>query len=178
MDWEIDIKQSISVMTFEVNNMIWHLELVYIFLHLLFQRFLNMENHFTTKRNTFLTPMTTDNQTFVRTICKTERVLGFLQGLRRHYTKKHPNIMGEYEKLLKRRPAMFDDPSSSASNATTNLNSNNGPAPMEFVIENSQDIYGHEISDKDEYSNDHILFDLLDDYDETTALQKLYDFIE
>ncbi|KAL0075548.1 hypothetical protein J3Q64DRAFT_1825968 [Phycomyces blakesleeanus] len=158
MDWEIDIKQSISVMTFEVNNMIWHLELVYIFLHLLFQRFLNMENHFTTKRNTFLTPMTTDNQTFVRTICKTERVLGFLQGLRRHYTKKHPNIMGEYEKLLKR--------------------SNNGPAPMEFVIENSQDIYGHEISDKDEYSNDHILFDLLDDYDETTALQKLYDFIE
>ncbi|KAL0086417.1 hypothetical protein J3Q64DRAFT_1834230 [Phycomyces blakesleeanus] len=72
--------------------------------------------------------------------------------------------MGEYEKLLKRRPAMFDDPSSSASTATatttatTNLNSNNGPAPMEFILENPQDTYGHEISDKDEYN----------DYDETT----------
>ncbi|KAL0076454.1 hypothetical protein F4703DRAFT_1934092 [Phycomyces blakesleeanus] len=93
--------------------------------------------------------MATDNRTFVRTICKTERV-----------------------------PAMFDGPSSSASTATTNLNSNNGSAPMEFVIENPQDIYSHEISDKDEYSADQILFDSLDDYDETTALQKLYDFIE
>ncbi|KAL0073561.1 hypothetical protein F4703DRAFT_1921113 [Phycomyces blakesleeanus] len=71
--------------------------------------------------------------------------------------------MGEYEKLLKRRPAMFDGPSSSASTATvtttatTNLNSNNGPAPMEFVIKNPQDTYGHEISDEDEYSDDHIL---------------------
>ncbi|KAL0086822.1 hypothetical protein F4703DRAFT_1942034 [Phycomyces blakesleeanus] len=82
--------------------------------------------------------------------------------------------MGEYEKLLKRRPAMFDGPSSSASTATatttatTNLNSNNGPAPMEFIIENPQDTYGHEISDEDEYSDDHILSDSSDDYDETT----------
>ncbi|KAL0095477.1 hypothetical protein F4703DRAFT_1912611 [Phycomyces blakesleeanus] len=165
-------KQSISVMTFEVNNMIWYLELVYVFLHLSFQRFLNMENHFTTKRNTFLTPTATDNQTFVCTVCKTKRVLGFLQGLRRHYTKKYPNEMGEYEKLLKRRPAMFDGLFSSASTATatatTNLNSNNGSAPMEFIIENPQDTYGHEISDEDEYSDDHILFDSSDDYDETT----------
>ncbi|OAD67396.1 hypothetical protein PHYBLDRAFT_151648 [Phycomyces blakesleeanus NRRL 1555(-)] len=69
---------------------------------------------------------------------------------------------------------MFDGPSSSASTATatttatTNLNSNNGPAPIEFIIENPQDTYGHEISDKDEYSDDHILFDSTDDYDETT----------
>ncbi|OAD65461.1 hypothetical protein PHYBLDRAFT_176058 [Phycomyces blakesleeanus NRRL 1555(-)] len=82
--------------------------------------------------------------------------------------------MGEYEKLLKRRPAMFDGPSSSASTATvtttatTNLNSNNGPAPMEFIIENPQDTYGHEISDEYEYSDDHILSDSSDDYDEIT----------
>ncbi|OAD65103.1 hypothetical protein PHYBLDRAFT_176425 [Phycomyces blakesleeanus NRRL 1555(-)] len=82
--------------------------------------------------------------------------------------------MGEYEKLLKRRPAMFDGSSSSASTATatttatTNLDSNNEPAPMEFIIENPQDTYGHEISDKDEYSDDHILSDSSDDYDETT----------
>ncbi|OAD68750.1 hypothetical protein PHYBLDRAFT_150341 [Phycomyces blakesleeanus NRRL 1555(-)] len=86
-----------------------------------------MENHFTTKRNTFLTPMATYNQTFVCTICETKRVLESLQGLRRHYTKKHPNEMGEYEKLLKRRPAMFDGPSSASTatattTATTNLN--------------------------------------------------------
>ncbi|KAL0094123.1 hypothetical protein F4703DRAFT_1833982 [Phycomyces blakesleeanus] len=76
--------------------------------------------------------------------------------------------MGEYEKLLKRRPAMFDGSSSSASTATANMNSSNGSAPMEFIIENPQDTYGHEISDKDEYSDDHILFDSSDDYDETT----------
>ncbi|KAL0084119.1 hypothetical protein F4703DRAFT_1943323 [Phycomyces blakesleeanus] len=127
-----------------------------------------MENHFTTKRNTFLTPMATDNRTFVCTVCKTERVLGPLQGLRRHYTKKHPNEMGEYEKLLKRRPAMFDGPSSSASTATTNLNSNNGPAPIEFIIENPQDTYGHEIFDEDEYN----------DYDETTDNEDMDTSIE
>ncbi|OAD72672.1 hypothetical protein PHYBLDRAFT_73080 [Phycomyces blakesleeanus NRRL 1555(-)] len=133
-----------------------------------------MENHFTTKRNTFLTLTATDNRTFVCTVCETKRVLESLQDLRRHYTKKHPNEMGEYEKLLKRRPAMFDGFSSSASTATAtttataNMNSSNGPAPMEFIIENPQDTYGHEISDKDEYSDDHILFDSSDDYDETT----------
>ncbi|KAL0078702.1 hypothetical protein F4703DRAFT_1876591 [Phycomyces blakesleeanus] len=53
--------------------------------------------------------------------------------------------MGEYEKLLKRSTV------TATTTATTNLNSNNGPAPMEFIIENPQDTYGHEISDEDEY---------------------------